>query len=177
MGRHIDSVPVDCRTCDGDDRAAAHLVGELEFADHVDAAADEMLHERHGGIDAGAEHDAIERLVLCRLLGGEARDDASLYGSGTPLRAVQWLKTQQYDGLAYNPQYWGDWIGWNETRAKLRRSWAKFFESWDVLIAPVWMGILNNQLIDRDHPIDIAGLFEAQLELMFSGEPRRRGAT
>jgi amidase len=33
--------------------------------------------------------------------------------------------------------YHRDWIGWNETRAKLRRSWAKFFESWDVLIAPV----------------------------------------
>ncbi|MFT4278871.1 MAG: TetR/AcrR family transcriptional regulator [Rhodopseudomonas sp.] len=42
-----------------------------------------------------------------------------------------------------------------------------------LLIAPVWMGILNNQLIDRDHPVDIAGLFEAQLELMFSGEAGR----
>lgn len=42
-----------------------------------------------------------------------------------------------------------------------------------LLIAPVWMGILNNQLIDREHPIDIAGLFEAQLELMFSGEAQR----
>ncbi|MBM3533791.1 MAG: amidase [Alphaproteobacteria bacterium] len=33
--------------------------------------------------------------------------------------------------------YHRDWIGWNETRAKLRRAWARFFESWDVLIAPV----------------------------------------
>ncbi|MBM3546665.1 MAG: amidase [Alphaproteobacteria bacterium] len=33
--------------------------------------------------------------------------------------------------------YHRDWIGWNETRAKLRRAWAKFFESWDVLIAPI----------------------------------------
>jgi len=30
-----------------------------------------------------------------------------------------------------------DWIGWNETRAKLRRAWARFFESVDVLVAPV----------------------------------------
>lgn len=33
--------------------------------------------------------------------------------------------------------YHRDWIGWNETRAKLRRAWATFFESWDVLICPV----------------------------------------
>ena len=30
-----------------------------------------------------------------------------------------------------------DWIGWNETRAKLRRAWAAFFQSWDVLVCPV----------------------------------------
>jgi amidase len=33
--------------------------------------------------------------------------------------------------------YHRDWIGWNETRAKLRRAWAAFFEGWDVLVAPV----------------------------------------
>lgn len=43
-----------------------------------------------------------------------------------------------------------------------------------LLTAPIWMGILNNQLIDPDHPIDIAGLFSAQLDLVFGNGERDR---
>ena len=36
-----------------------------------------------------------------------------------------------------------------------------------LLLAPVWMGIVNNQLLDPSHPFDIRGLLEAQLDLIF----------
>ncbi len=43
-----------------DDRAAAHLESQFEFADHRDSAPDEILHQRHGRIDARAEHGQRE---------------------------------------------------------------------------------------------------------------------
>jgi len=48
--------------------------------------------------------------------------------------------------------YHRDWIGWNETRAKMRRVWARFFENWDVLIAPVapTTAFPHNSEPDRD---------------------------
>ena len=36
-----------------------------------------------------------------------------------------------------------------------------------LLLAPIWMGIVNNQLLDPSHPLDIRGLLEAQLDLIF----------
>jgi TetR/AcrR family transcriptional regulator, regulator of autoinduction and epiphytic fitness len=37
----------------------------------------------------------------------------------------------------------------------------------DLLIAPIWYGIIYNGLLDRDHPLEIGALFEAQLDLIF----------
>jgi AcrR family transcriptional regulator len=36
-----------------------------------------------------------------------------------------------------------------------------------LLLAPIWMGIVNNQLLDPSHPFDIRALLEAQLDLIF----------
>ena len=36
-----------------------------------------------------------------------------------------------------------------------------------LLVAPIWAGILNNELLDAAHPMDIGELFEAQLDLIF----------
>ena len=36
-----------------------------------------------------------------------------------------------------------------------------------LLIAPIWMGIINNELLDKSHPLDIGRLFELQLDLAF----------
>ncbi len=36
-----------------------------------------------------------------------------------------------------------------------------------LLVAPIWMGIVNNQLLDREHPLDIRALLEAQFDLAF----------
>ena len=64
------------RAGDADDRAGAHLIGELEFANHFDAPPDEVLHERHRGIDAGAENRKVVVPVHAFMIGGEPRDDA-----------------------------------------------------------------------------------------------------
>lgn len=37
----------------------------------------------------------------------------------------------------------------------------------ELLTAPIWMGIVNNELLNKDSPIDIAALFEAQLSVLF----------
>lgn len=42
-----------------------------------------------------------------------------------------------------------------------------------LLTAPIWMGILNNELLDTQHPVDIGGLFAAQLEVLFPDAPAR----
>jgi AcrR family transcriptional regulator len=36
-----------------------------------------------------------------------------------------------------------------------------------LLIAPIWYGIIHNGLLDRSQPIDIGDLFEAHLDLLF----------
>jgi TetR/AcrR family transcriptional regulator, regulator of autoinduction and epiphytic fitness len=36
-----------------------------------------------------------------------------------------------------------------------------------LLIAPIWFAIIHNGLLDRDHPLDIGDLFEANLDLFF----------
>lgn len=36
-----------------------------------------------------------------------------------------------------------------------------------LLVAPIWMGIVNNQLLDKAHPLDIRALLEAQFDLAF----------
>ena len=36
-----------------------------------------------------------------------------------------------------------------------------------LLLAPIWMGIVNNQLLDPSHPLDIRSLLEAQFDLIF----------
>jgi hypothetical protein len=46
------------------------------------------------------------------VIGGDHRTPDQLYAEATPRAVADWLKTQQLDGLAYAPQYWGDWIGW-----------------------------------------------------------------
>lgn len=37
----------------------------------------------------------------------------------------------------------------------------------ELLIAPVWYGIVHNGLLDRSQPLDIGALFEANLDLLF----------
>ncbi len=46
------------------------------------------------------------------LLGGEPRSAESLYGPQTPLQLTAWLRKNPPVGQVYNPQYWGDWLGW-----------------------------------------------------------------
>jgi hypothetical protein len=53
------------------------------------------------------------------LLGGAPRGPEALYGEATPLRVSQWLATQSFDGQAYNPSHWGDWLGRTVPRLKL----------------------------------------------------------
>ncbi len=38
-----------------------------------------------------------------------------------------------------------------------------------LLLAPVWAGIVLNKFLDKAHPVNIGELFEAQLDLIFSG--------
>lgn len=37
----------------------------------------------------------------------------------------------------------------------------------ELLIAPIWYGIIHNGLLDRKQPLDIGDLFEAHLDLLF----------
>ncbi len=37
-----------------------------------------------------------------------------------------------------------------------------------LLIAPIWFGIIHNGLLDKDHPLDIGDLFEAHLSIVFA---------
>lgn len=37
----------------------------------------------------------------------------------------------------------------------------------ELLIAPIWYGIVHNGLLDRSQPLDIGALFEANLDLLF----------
>jgi TetR/AcrR family transcriptional regulator, regulator of autoinduction and epiphytic fitness len=37
----------------------------------------------------------------------------------------------------------------------------------ELLIAPIWYGIIHNGLLDRSQPLDIGDLFEANLNLLF----------
>jgi len=38
-----------------------------------------------------------------------------------------------------------------------------------LLIAPIWVGILDNEFFDISNPLDIGALFETQLDLVFGG--------
>lgn len=44
-----------------------------------------------------------------------------------------------------------------------------------LLIAPLWIGMVNNGIMDPSHPVDIGDLFEAQIMLCF-GAPRPGGS-
>ncbi|BDV35069.1 hypothetical protein SS37A_25980 [Methylocystis iwaonis] len=37
----------------------------------------------------------------------------------------------------------------------------------ELLIAPIWYGIVHNGLLDRSQPLDIGALFDANLDLLF----------
>lgn len=39
-----------------------------------------------------------------------------------------------------------------------------------LLLAPIWAGIVINKFLDKANPVDIGAMFEAQLELIFSGK-------
>jgi len=39
----------------------------------------------------------------------------------------------------------------------------------ELLIAPVWYGIVHNGLLDRSQPVDVGTLFQANLDLLFRG--------
>ena len=45
------------------------------------------------------------------LIGGKPRSPAALYGEGTPLGVSAFLAKTPLAGQAFNPQYWGDWLG------------------------------------------------------------------
>lgn len=42
-----------------------------------------------------------------------------------------------------------------------------------LLIAPIWFGIIQNGLLDTAHPLDIGDLFEANLDVIFAGSAGR----
>ena len=44
-----------------------------------------------------------------------------------------------------------------------------------LFIAPIWMGIVNNQILDRANPLDIRALLKAQFDLAFQREPVTAG--
>lgn len=39
-------------------------------------------------------------------------------------------------------------------------------------LAPIWAGIVLNKFLDKSNPIDVGGLFEAQLDVIFSSKRR-----
>lgn len=39
-----------------------------------------------------------------------------------------------------------------------------------LLLAPIWAGIVINKFLDKANPVDIGEMFEAQLDMIFSGE-------
>lgn len=39
-----------------------------------------------------------------------------------------------------------------------------------LLLAPIWAGIVINKFLDKTNPVDIGQMFEAQLDMIFSGE-------
>jgi TetR/AcrR family transcriptional regulator, regulator of autoinduction and epiphytic fitness len=41
-----------------------------------------------------------------------------------------------------------------------------------LLLAPIWAGIVINKFLDKSNPVDIGELFEAQLDVIFSGKNR-----
>lgn len=40
------------------------------------------------------------------------------------------------------------------------------------LLAPIWAGIVINKFLDKSNPVDIGEMFEAQLDMIFSGKDR-----
>ena len=53
-------------------------------------------------------------------------------------------------------------------RGELRND--KLIEYPQLLIAPIWFGIIQNGLLDRSHPLDIGDLFDAHLQMIFDHE-------
>lgn len=45
------------------------------------------------------------------LLGGTERTPEELFGKQTPQALTEWLVKNPPQGLVFNPQYWGDWLG------------------------------------------------------------------
>jgi hypothetical protein len=45
------------------------------------------------------------------LLGGTPRTPEALFGEQTPLKLTEWLVKNPPQGQVFNPQYWGDWLG------------------------------------------------------------------
>lgn len=45
------------------------------------------------------------------LLGGTERTPEELFGKQTPQALTEWLNKNPPQGLVFNPQYWGDWLG------------------------------------------------------------------
>jgi len=46
----------------------------------------------------------------------------------------------------------------------------KLIEYPQLLIAPIWFGIIQNGLLDRSQPLDIGDLFDAHLQMIFDHE-------
>lgn len=47
------------------------------------------------------------------LLGGPVRTEAQLYANQTPRGATRHLRDNPPPGPIFNPQWWGDWLGWD----------------------------------------------------------------
>ncbi|MCE9607108.1 MAG: hypothetical protein K8U03_19665 [Planctomycetia bacterium] len=103
-----------------------------------EAAAENTAAENTGATVAHAEHDLDEVAPLpagrsyrytlaCAgliwiafafstfsrpLLGGTPRTPQALFGEQMPLNLTTWLVKNPPQGQVFNPQYWGDWIGW-----------------------------------------------------------------
>lgn len=47
---------------------------------------------------------------------------------------------------------------------------SKVLKNPHLLLAPIWAGIVINKFLDKANPVDIGEMFEAQLDMIFSGE-------
>jgi amidase len=112
---------------------------------HVRAAVDRVgaaLEVAGARVDAAARPEGVsfERSVdtFWRLLGG------ALAGSWTPVEiehhAAQVAAGERVEGdlgVVHSEQRHRAWLSANERRLQLRSRWRRFFEDWDVVIAPI----------------------------------------
>lgn len=107
----------------GSNRDQEQLLSTTAAASSAAAPHDAEEHEEVAPLPAGRSY----RYTLCcvvlvwiafafstfsrPLLGGSERSPDELFGKQTPQALTEWLNKNPPQGLVFNPQYWGDWLG------------------------------------------------------------------